>query len=149
MAVFSDYLRLLDELVPCLDELTGIQQAKLDAVRAGDLDGLNRQMQREQALSLRLKGYERRQSALLDALGLSGVPLLQLPGRCPGELREQTQRTVQRLRDRSQALRSAQETARTLMEGQLREIQRELRRRGADPEVEAHYAPAGHTDFIV
>ena len=86
---------------------------------------------------------------VLDALGLSGVPLLQLPGRCPGELREQTQRTVQRLRDRSQVLRSAQETARTLMEGQLREIQRELRRRGADPEVEAHYAPAGHTDFIV
>ena len=149
MAAFSDYLQLLDELPARLEELAGIQHAKIDAVRAGDLNGLNEQMKREPALSLQLKGYERRQRALLEQLGLSGTSLLQLPGLCPPELREQTQRAVRRLHDQYQVLRSAQEAARAVLEGQLHGIQRELRRRGADPEVEAHYTPAGHTDLTV
>ena len=150
MAAISDYLDLLDELLPRLEELTGVQQDKLDAGRAGDLDALNRQMAREQALSLQLKGYERRQKALRDQLGLTGVPLRALPRRCPDELRERAQRTVQRLHDRYQVLRSAQETARTLMETRLRGIRQELQRRGVDLEAEEHYGPSagpGHTDL--
>ena len=149
---FSDYLHFLDGLGEIFDQLCVIEQDKVSAVRAGSLDKLNECIRQEQAVSLKLKGCEQRQRRMLEELGLANVTLRELSRHCPPELREDAQRTIDRLLRKYQVLRSAQEPARILMETQLHGIEAELKRRGMDLEVEEHYGPSanpGHTDLKV
>ena len=71
-------LHFFTELQQELERLTQLQRQKIDAVRAHDLDVLNDCMKQEQVISLSLRGLEQKREKLLQALGLSGVSLLEL-----------------------------------------------------------------------
>ena len=51
----QSYLVFLSELCRALDTLTGLEQRKITAVRAGDLEELDRCMKQEQAAALDLR----------------------------------------------------------------------------------------------
>lgn len=148
---YTELLRFLGELNRSLESLTALQEEKRAAVQ--DLDALNECMKREQALSLSLRSMERRRETLLAGLGLAGVPLRELSGRCPPAHRTETARAVEQVLRSYQVLQSAQGAARTLLEGRLHQVEGELKRRGLDPEEELPLPPTprrgerGHTDF--
>ena len=150
----ENLLHFLGELRQELDRLCQLQPKKIDAVRAHDLEALNECMKQEQAVSLTLRGLEQKREKLLQVLGLSGVPLLELDRHCPPERRGEMARAVEDLRRQYTLLRSAQEAARTVVEKDLRAVNRELGRRGfIFEEEETYQAPSGHplkglgTDF--
>lgn len=136
---FEQYLTFLKELQKELDSLTAVQQQKITAVQGSDLDILNECMRQEQAITLSLRGLERKRDSMLSALGLSGVLLRDLPQRCPEAYRTQTISAVESLQHSYQVLQSAQTAARTLMETQIHLIEKELTRQGVDLELEQHY----------
>ena len=138
---FEQYLTFLKELQKELDDLTAVQHQKIAAVQGSDLDILNECMKHEQAITLSLRGLERKRDSMLSALGLSGVLLRDLPKRCPEAYRTQTASTVESLQRSYQVLQSAQTAARTLMETQIHLIQKELTQQGVDLELEQHYQP--------
>ena len=149
---YPELLRFLEELDGALTSLTALQDEKRAA--AQDLDGLNACMKREQALSLALRGLERRREPLLASLGLAGTALRDLPQRCPPEHRGETARAVEKVLRSYQVLQSAQGAARTVLEGRLRQVEGELERRGLDPEEPplppgARRSGQGHTDWKV
>lgn len=49
---YSDYLALLSELCQLFDQISHVEQQKIDAVQGHALDELNEAMKREQALTL-------------------------------------------------------------------------------------------------
>lgn len=53
---YSDYLALLSELCQLFDQISHVEQQKIDAVQGHALDELNEAMKREQALTLALRG---------------------------------------------------------------------------------------------
>ena len=111
-------------------------------------------MKREQALSLALRGLERRREPLLASLGLAGTSLRDLPQQCSPEHRGETARAVEKVLRSYQVLQSAQGAARTVLEGRLRQVEGELERRGLDPEEPplppgARRSGQGHTDWKV
>ena len=55
---YSDYLALLSELCQLFDQISHVEQQKIDAVQGHALDELNEAMKREQALTLALRGCE-------------------------------------------------------------------------------------------
>ena len=146
---YTELLRFLEELNRSLESLTALQEEKRAA--AQDLDALNECMKREQALSLSLRSMEHKREALLGGLGLAGVPLRDLPRRCPPERRAETARAVEQVLRSYQVLQSAQGAARTVLEGRLHQVEGELKRRGLDLEEELPPTPRrgerGHTDF--
>ena len=81
MAIWGDYLRLLDKLGDTLEQLTEIERTKTAAVGRGDLKGVEECMKREQVVSLSLRGTDQKREKLLAQLGLSGVPLRELEER--------------------------------------------------------------------
>ena len=81
MAVWKDYLKLLDQLGGTLDKLTEIERTKTAAVTKGDLNAVEECMKQEQVMSLSLRGTEQKREKLLAQLGLSGVPLRELEAR--------------------------------------------------------------------
>ena len=67
---YTTYQQLLEELGGELEQLITIQNQKIQAVRAHDLDQLNDCMKQEQAISLALRGLEQRRDKLVQELGL-------------------------------------------------------------------------------
>lgn len=127
----KDYLSFLSELRQALDSLAALEQRKLSAVQAGNLEELDVCMKQEQVATLDLRGREQKRAAMLKKLGLEQVPLRDLPGRCPDQYRAQASETVQQILRSYQVLSSAQTAARTVMESNLRHIQQELEHREA------------------
>lgn len=138
---YTAYLQLLKELGGELEQLNRLQQEKIQAVRDHDLDGLNQCMKQEQAISLALRGLEQRRDKVVRELGLEGVPLKQVPQRCPKEQYGAVSPVVEELLKKNQQLHSAQKAARSMMERELRRIDRELEKQGVDLEVEEGYRP--------
>lgn len=145
----QSYLVFLSELCRALDTLTGLEQRKITAVRAGDLEELDRCMKQEQAAALDLRGREQKRTQLCRQLGLEQIPLRELPGHCPPELKQQAAEITQQLTRSYQVLSSARTAARTLMESNLRHIERELERRENTPHQQSPSHQGTQTDLRV
>ena len=76
---YSDYLALLSELCQLFDQISHVEQQKIDAVQGHALDELNEAMKREQALTLALRGCEQKRETLLTGLGLTAFPCVTCP----------------------------------------------------------------------
>lgn len=147
MTEFKDYLSFLEKLHKELESLTAVEKKKLSAVQAGDLDTLDTCMKQEQAATLALRGQEQRRTELMKQLGLEGVPLRELSRHAPTPLRQDTQRMIERILQTYQVLSSTQAASRTLMEGDLRKIERQLEQ-GSSAARKAPEKGRGHTtDF--
>ena len=141
---YSDYLALLSELCQLFDQISHVEQQKIDAVQGHALDELNEAMKR---------GCEQKRETLLTGLGLTGISLRDMPSHCPPEYRAETSRMVEQVLKGYAVLQAAQGSARTLTELELRRVDGELARRGVEPDAESHYQasparPTGmKTDF--
>lgn len=126
MEHYQEYLTLLNDLTTALAQLTDTAHEKSAAVRQDDLAALNDVIKREQALSLTLRGCEQKRQALLSRLGLDGVSLSTLADQYPPALRPTARAAADALRRQFLIFRSAADTARNLLEGNLHQIEQYL-----------------------
>ena len=138
------YLDLLSQLNGHLEKLTQLAQAKAEAVRRDDLLALDEALKQEQVLTLALRGLEQKRLALLDQLGLKGVPLAGLERHYPNHLQLQARQVIDTLHRSYQVYRSASQTARNTLECSLHEIEKIITASGIDPaEASAGYEAPG------
>lgn len=133
MAVWKEYLKLLDQLGGAMEKLTEVERSKTAAVSRGDLDGVENCMKQEQVLSLSLRGLDQKREKLLSQLGLKGVPLRDLEEKGPRESHLETKAVVERLRHKYEVFRSASEVARNTLECNLRAIENIQKAKDAPP----------------
>ena len=136
-AQFRSYFGVLRELSGTLDRLTPLAQQKAEAVRADDLLALDEVLKQEQALSLNLRGLELKRLKLAPQLGLEGVPLSELPERCPPPLADEARKTAAALRESYEIYRSYSDMARNTLELNLHQIDKFLTESGVDPKLAA------------
>lgn len=60
MYTLDDFLDLVEKLILLFDDLTDIEQTKLEAVTAKDIEELNRCMKEEQAYLLQFRGLDKK-----------------------------------------------------------------------------------------
>lgn len=138
------YLNLLRELSGCLDRLGELSEQKAQTVREDDLMAMDDVIKQEQVLSLSLRGLEQRRTKLLAQLGLSDVPLTQLPEKYPSELQSEAKQTVDALRSSYKIYRARAKMARNALELNLHQIEKIIAVSGAAPETPgAGYEPPG------
>ena len=133
MAVWQEYMKLLDNLGNTLEKLTEIERTKTAAVASADLAGVEECMKQEQVMSLSLRGMDQKREKLLDRLGLTGARLRDLEAHSPEELRMETRQTVERVRQRYEVFRSASEVARNALESNLHVIEQLQKAQDAPP----------------
>ena len=157
-ANYRSYLELLDGLREKMEQLSTLAQQKTQVVRNDDLIGLNDVMKQEQAMAMTFRGLERKRERLLAELGLTGVPLTELPKHFPAAMQPEAQRTVERLRESYRIYQKDATLARGTLESSLREIERFLANSGKPvPTAGAGYTAASEaqppqkmkTDFRV
>lgn len=87
MPDYSKLLDLLQKHITLFEDLTRIEQDKLQAARAHDTEGLNECLNKEQAHALLIRGYDRKREALLKELSLEGKTFKELIPLLPDDCR--------------------------------------------------------------
>ena len=118
--------KLLDDFSDIFDQLNDLQLEKIQAVRQDDLQALDHCMQREQAISLKIRGMQRQKEKVDEALGLKNIPLRQISEHLPEADREQLTPTIRRFKESYELYSSAASASRAVLETTLQEIDRAL-----------------------
>ncbi len=139
MTEYSEYLTFLSELHRELAHLIEITRQKIQALEKNDLDKLNACTRQEQASALALRGCELRRQKILTELSLADVPVREMANHCPPQYKAETEASVTQVLQDMQQLRDIQTPVRTLMEQELRDINRELERRGVMTDFDDSY----------
>ena len=134
LELWRKYLALLESLGGTLEELTGLEQAKTQAVSKGDLPAVEDTMKREQVISLSLRGLDQKREKLLAALGLTGVPLRDLAERAPESVRMEAKAAAEKLRQKYEVFQSASDVARNTLECNLHAIEKLQKAHEVQPE---------------
>jgi arginyl-tRNA synthetase len=140
MEAYADYLELLDQLGQELDRMSMLARKKADAVRQDDLEALNKILKQEQAMSLAMRGLERRRQEEVKELGLTDNRLTCLADQYPESMRLEAKEVVRRLQRQYKVYQSASEVARHTLECSLHEIEKALYGWGADVQEGSGYA---------
>ena len=131
--LFRSYLELLQSILSNLSQLTKLVHRKIEVAQMDDLEALDEILNEEQALALAFRGLEQKRLNLLRELDLSEVPLAQLSAHFPPEMEEAVRQTAAELMEQYRTYHNGAQTARGILEHNLREVDRVLAVLNADP----------------
>ena len=134
LALWRDYLKLMDTLGNTLEQLTELERTKAAAVSRGDLPAVEELMKREQVFSLSLRGMDQKRDRMLRQMGLEGVHLRDLASRAPDEMYQEVKAAAEKLRRKYEAFQAASQVARDTLECNLRAIENIQRAQDVPPE---------------
>ena len=80
----KDFFALMQLYHEVLTELLATEQAKFQGLRTHDVAVLEAAMKSEQAITLKLRGLDKKRELLLEANGLSGLTFTELTARLSG-----------------------------------------------------------------
>ena len=153
--LFRSYLELLQSILSNLSQLTKLVHRKIEVAQMDDLEALDEILNEEQALALALRGLEQKRLNLLRELDLSEVPLAQLSAHFPPEMEEAVRQTAAELMEQYRTYHDGAQTARGILEHNLREVDRVLAVLNADPAgnpghvTQTPSSPSAKADFRV
>lgn len=129
--------KLFDDFSDIFDQLSGLQQEKIQAVRQDDLQALEHCMQREQVISLQLRGMQRKKDTVHQALGLENIPLGAIPDHLSAADRAQIAPAISRFKTAYEIYNSAAAASRAALETTLQEIDRALEKTSAPQQAKS------------
>lgn len=153
--LFRSYLELLQSILSNLSQLTKLVHRKIEVAQMDDLEALDEILNEEQALALAFRGLEQKRLNLLRELDLSEVPLAQLSTHFPPEMEEAVRQTAAELMEQYRTYHDGAQTARGILEHNLREVDRVLAVLNADPAgnpghvTQTPSSPSAKADFRV
>ena len=153
--LFRSYLELLQSTLSNLSQLTKLVHRKIEVAQMDDLEALDEILNEEQALALAFRGLEQKRLNLLRELDLSEVPLAQLSAHFPPEMEEAVRQTAAELMEQYRTYHNGAQTARGILEHNLREVDRVLAVLNADPAgnpghvTQTPSSPSAKADFRV
>ena len=153
--LFRSYLELLQSILSNLSQLTKLVHRKIEVAQMDDLEALDEILNEEQALALAFRGLEQKRLNLLRELDLSEVPLAQLAAHFPPEMEEAVRQTAAELMEQYRTYHNGAQTARGILEHNLREVDRVLAVLNADPAgnpghvTQTPSSPSAKADFRV
>ena len=153
--LFRSYLELLQSILSNLSQLTKLVHRKIEVAQMDDLEALDEILNEEQALALAFRGLEQKRLNLLRELDLSEDPLAQLSAHFPPEMEEAVRQTAAELMEQYRTYHDGAQTARGILEHNLREVDRVLAVLNADPAgnpghvTQTPSSPSAKADFRV
>ncbi len=139
--VYRSYLDLLEALREKLAQLTDLARVKAAIAKNDDLLALDELLKQEQAITLSFRGLDQKREKLLGELGAGDLPLSSLPECYPAAMQAEARQTVAALQEQYRLYRKEADAARTILEGNLHEIEKILEEAGATPAAGPGYTP--------
>lgn len=144
---FESMINLIDELTNVLVKLADMQRQVVAAVGEDNLEKLADCMKHEQVLSLTLRNIEQKRLKLQDELGFKEIKLSELPSKVKdAEMQIRIRNTANKLSAQYKIVKSTSETARSILEANLRRVEQTMKKIGVDPS-QTQINSGIHTDF--
>ncbi len=144
---FESMINLIDELTNVLVKLADMQRQVVAAVGEDNLEKLADCMKHEQVLSLTLRNIEQKRLKLQDELGFKEIKLSELPSKVKdAEMQIRIRNAANKLSAQYKIVKSTSETARSILEANLRRVEQTMRKIGVDPS-QTQINSGIHTDF--
>ena len=124
---------IMDEYVALLDELIVFEEGKLDAVKKGNIEDLDRFLKEEQVHLLQFKGLDSRREKLQMELGFDGLTYREIISKTNGELRQQLEESFTVLESKTNHFKGLIKTINSCIDVKLHTIDVALERFGAEP----------------
>ncbi|MEG0564707.1 MAG: flagellar export chaperone FlgN [Hungatella sp.] len=116
MTDYDNLLALLHKHTLLFEELTGTEQAKLEAAKDYDIAKLENCMKKEQADTMVLRGYDKKRLALLDTLQFGNITFTQMIPQLPEEYRYEFSIEFDKLNDAYHLYRETADCAKQIIE---------------------------------
>ncbi len=139
--------KLFDDFAKLFDQLSGLQDKKIEAVRQDDLQTIEHCMQQEQAFTLQIRGMQRKKDTLLKALGLEKFALRQLPDHLSAADRAQIAPAISRFQAAYETYSHAAAASRTVLEDILAELNHILSQTEKPPQAPSPRPQGNFTDI--
>ncbi len=78
MYTLDDFIDLLENLILLFDDLTDVEEIKLEAVKNKDMDKLNDCMKEEQVYLLQFRGLDKKRESMQKELGFENMKFAQI-----------------------------------------------------------------------
>lgn len=144
---FESMINLIDELTNVLVKLADMQRQVVAAVGEDNLEKLADCMKHEQVLSLTLRNIEQKRLKLQDELGFKEIKLSELPSKVRDvEMQIRIRNAANKLSAQYKIVKSTSETARSILEANLRRVEQTMKKIGVDPS-QTQINSGIHTDF--
>lgn len=89
MSAIYDFIQVLKDLVNFFDDLSVIEQDKLDSILKNDIFHIEECMKKEQAQILKLRGLDRKREQLQEQLSFSDLSFKEIVPLLPNEHKEE------------------------------------------------------------
>ncbi|SHJ30055.1 hypothetical protein [Parasporobacterium paucivorans] len=122
MYTFSDFLKILEEMILFFSEAAAVEMQKLHAVGKERLSFLEDCMKKEQVMILKLRGFDRKRESIQEALGYKGFSLKQVSAACSPQERELLLPLMEQLDQNVLLFTNTLDNARSLMEVSLHKV---------------------------
>lgn len=116
MSDFNELLALLKKHVALFEELTAVEQKKLEAAQNYDVPVLEECMKKEQANTLVLRGYDKKRTQLLEALSFKDMTFRQIIPLLPKEYSYEFTQAFSQLNDAYSLYQSTSNCAKQVIE---------------------------------
>lgn len=126
MSDYNDLLTLLKKHVDFFNEMTVVQQEKLDATRIHDISALEECLKKEQAGTLMLRGLDKKRLALQEELSFQDMPMRQIITLLPEECQYEFTQVFKSLETAYSRYKKAGEAAKEAIELNLHQVNKTL-----------------------
>lgn len=140
MEKYTEFCSLIEEFLELFDELTAVEQKKLDAAVKNQVTFVEECMKKEQAFVLQLRGLEQRRESQQEALGMKALTFREILEKVPSEVQEKLQPLFQELSKKVRDFQSINENAKDAITINLHKIQGAMK---STPEKNQFYSASG------
>ncbi len=127
MYKLDDFIDLLEKLILLFDDLTDVEQTKLNAVKKRDVDTLNDCMKEEQAYLLQFRGLDKKRESLQKELGFENMKLTEIiPTIKDKQYKDEFQELYDTLKETMNYYQQIHNSAKSIIETRLIGIERAI-----------------------
>ncbi|KMZ54341.1 flagellar export chaperone FlgN [Dorea sp. D27] len=125
----NEFSKILEELITLFQELTSIENIKLNAGRTNQVSAVEECMTKEQSLVMRLKGLDKAREKKQEELGFGGMRFQEILDRFSGAEKEELLRLFESLSREIQMFQEVSEDAARMIEVNIRQLDKEIQKR--------------------
>lgn len=123
----EQFQKIIRDLIVLFEEHLPLEQRKLEAIQQDDVSGVEECMKQEQALTLKLKGLDRKRESIQKELGWEGKPFREIVDAVPAENRQELRKLFDQLTNIVTIFSETNKEAMTAMEVHLRDMQKVMK----------------------
>ncbi len=137
----EQFQKIIRDLIALFEEHMPLEQRKLEAIQHDDVAGVEECMKQEQALTLKLRGLDRKRESIQKELGWEGKSFREIVEEVPAEDRQALRELFGQLTSIVTVFSETNKEAMTAMEVHLRDMQRVMKIKSN----EGAYGPEGNS----